>query len=197
MALLPGTADALELQFRGSIRDTTGEAIDSGRTNEAWLTDAKLCYGQCLTKESMPIDAVNLEVQSTLVSHSDDYFRLFEMPIEDGRILKTPEALRTRYDKKNDYHSTMHWLPSKRHAFYASYGRAGRHRARHLPSIGRWHGEFMGSPSDCQPPSTVNLTTVRQSAFPWTMRWGPLINFFFSSSRPESFGGLDVFQVSG
>jgi len=185
----------LNYNFQGALGHYR-KAIDSGRTNEPWLTDAKLCYGQCLTKESMPIDAINFEVHSTLISHSNDYFRLFEMPIEDGRILKTPEALRTRYDKKNNYHSTMHWLPSKRHAFYASYGRQGDTGLDIYRVSVNGMGVY-GEPERLPAPINSEFDDCSPICVSLDNAMGSADQLFFSSSRPESFGGLDVFQVSG
>ena len=185
----------LNYNFEGALGHYR-EAIDSGKINEDWLIDAKLCYSQCLTKESMPIDAVNLEVQSMLVSHSDDYFRLFEMPIDDGRILKTPEALRTRFDKKNDYHSTMHWLPSKRHAFYASYGKQGD-TGLDIYRVSVDGMGIYGDPERLPAPINSEFDDCSPICISMDKAMGTADQLFFSSSRPESFGGLDVFQVSG
>ncbi len=171
-------------------------AIDSGKANESWLSDAKLGYAQCFSKQSMPIDAVSLEIHSKLVSHSNDYFRLFEMPIADGRILKTPEALRTRYDKKNDYYSTMHWLPGKRHAFFASYGRQGDTGLDIYRVSVNGMGAY-GEPVRLPAPVNSEFDDCAPICISLDNSKGGADQLFFSSSRPESFGGLDIFQVSG
>ncbi len=171
-------------------------AIDTGKSKQAWMNDAKLFYGQCITERPEKIDAINLSIRSTLSSHSDDFFRLIEMSIHDGRILNTPEALRSKHDLRMGYVSTMHWLPSHRFAFYASYGQKGNTGLDIYRVSVDGMGEY-GTPErlpfpinsdfdDCAPiciSSDDNTETAGQ--------------LYFSSSRPESFGGYDIFQSNG
>ena len=100
-------------------------AIDQASNKEAWLEDAKLRFGQCTTNGAFPIETERLKDVETLVSHSDDYFRLYEMPVSEGRLLTIPEHLRTKEDKRRNYTSQLHWLPGERFAFYSSFGRDG------------------------------------------------------------------------
>ena len=77
-------------------------AIDQASNKEAWLEDAKLRFGQ-RTTNAFPAVAQRLENVETLVSHSDDYFRLYEIPASEGRFLTIPEKLRTKEDKRRKH----------------------------------------------------------------------------------------------
>ena len=91
-------------------------AIDLAPNKAAWLEDAKLRFGQCTTNGAFPIETERLKDVETLVSHSDDYFRLYEMPVSEGRLLTIPEHLRTKEDKRRNYTSQLHWLPETPHS---------------------------------------------------------------------------------
>lgn len=170
-------------------------AIDLAPNKAAWLEDAKLRFGQCTTNGAFPIETERLKDVETLVSHSDDYFRLYEMPVSEGRLLTIPEHLRTKEDKRRNYTSQLHWLPGERFAFYSSFGRDGDtgldiYRVA-VDGVGEYGiPEKLPSPvnsdfDDCAPvcmPGADGVTADR---------------LFFSSSRPEALGGFDVFEVSG
>ena len=170
-------------------------AIDQASNKEAWLEDAKLRFGQCTTNASFPVVAQQLQSVETLVSHSDDYFRLYEIPVSEGRLLTIPEQLRTKEDKRRDYTSQLHWLPGQRFAFYSSYGKDGDtgldiYRVA-VDGVGEYGiPEKLPAPvntdfDDCAP--VCMLGNGNQSAD----------RLFFSSSRPEALGGYDIFQVDG
>ena len=170
-------------------------AIDLAPNKAAWLEDAKLRFGQCTTNGAFPIETERLKDVETLVSHSDDYFRLYEMPVSEGRLLTIPEHLRTKEDKRRNYTSQLHWLPGERFAFYSSFGRNGDTGLDIYRVAVDGMGEY-GTPEklpfpvnsdfdDCAPvcmPGADGVTADR---------------LFFSSSRPEALGGFDVFEVSG
>ena len=170
-------------------------AIDQASNKEVWLDDAKLRIGQCTTNASFPVVAQKLQSVETLVSHSDDYFRLYEIPVSEGRLLTIPEPLRTKEDKRRDYTSQLHWLPGQRFAYYSSYGKDGDtgldvYRVA-VDGVGEYGiPEKLPAPvntdfDDCAPvcmPGNDNQTADR---------------LFFSSSRPEALGGYDIFQVDG
>jgi hypothetical protein len=171
-------------------------AIDEGKQNNPWMNDAKLYYGQCMEERPNALELVELSIKSKLASHSEEYFRLYDMAITDGRILDTPESLRSRYDIKNGYNSTMHWLPGKRCAFFSSYGKNGdtaldiyRVTVDGLGEYGepeRLPKPINGDFDDCAP---ICITSDADNGAPDQL--------YFSSTRPESYGGLDIFSVTG
>ena len=170
-------------------------AIDMASKKENWLDDAKLRFGQCTSNATFPNYAEQLDEVEILMSHSDDYFRLYEMPVSEGRLLTVPERLRTKEDKRRHYTSQLHWLPNQRIAFYSSYGKDGDtgldiYRVT-VDKVGNYsvptklpfpvNGDF----NDCAPvciPGDGSQASDR---------------LFFSSSRPEAIGGYDVFRVDG
>lgn len=170
-------------------------AIDLASNKDAWLEDAKLRFGQCTNNADFSTDSYQLQGLERLVSHSDDYFRLYEMPVSEGRLLVIPEHLQTKEDKRREYTAQLHWLPGHRYAFYASYGKDGDTGLDIYRVAVNGVGEY-GEPErlpfpvnsdfdDCAPiciPSADDLSTGR---------------LYFSSSRPQSLGGFDIFKVDG
>jgi hypothetical protein len=180
--------DEAELHYRS--------AIDLGKTNESWMNDAKLFYGQCVTERTLGTEVMRIATRSKLVSHSDDFFRLIDMPIEDGRILKTPDALRSKYDFQLGYTSTMHWIPEHRFAFYASYGKKGNTGLDIYRVSVDGMGEY-GEPERLPFPINTDFDDCAPICIAGAD--DPMVagQLYYSSSRPESYGGYDVFQSSG
>ena len=171
-------------------------AIDEGKANEPWMNDAKLFFGQCNTDRPLEMKAINLSIESKLASHSDDFFRLFDMPIEDGRILNTPDALRSKTDVQKGYVSTMHWLPGRRYAFFASYGKRGDTGLDIYRVSVDGLGEY-GEPERLPSPINTDFDDCSPICIAMDQNSGKPDELYFSSSRPESFGGHDIFQASG
>ena len=67
-------------------------ALDMEDNQEAWVDDAKLRYGQCDNQSNFPEQYVLLESKEALISHSKDFFRLYEMPVSEGRLGQIPAA---------------------------------------------------------------------------------------------------------
>lgn len=170
-------------------------AIDLASNKEAWLEDAKLRFGQCTTNATFPVVAQQLESVETLVSHSDDYFRLYEIPVSEGRLLTIPEQLRTKEDKRRDYTSQLHWLPGQRFAFYSSYGKDGDTGLDVYRVAVDGVGEY-GIPEKLPAPVNTDFDDCVPVCMPGNS--GQTADrLFFSSSRPEALGGYDIFQVDG
>lgn len=170
-------------------------AMDLASNKEDWLEDAKLRFGQCTTNEFFPGSVEKLDGIETLVSHSDDYFRLYEMPVSEGRLLTIPEQLRSKEDRRRDYTSQLHWLPGQRMAFYSSYGKDGDtgldvYRVSVDGAGGYGVPVRLPAPvnsdfDDCAPVCMPGIEGIAAD------------RLFFSSSRPEALGGYDIFQVDG
>ena len=170
-------------------------AIDQASNKETWLEDAKLRFGQCTNNATFPVVVQQLESVETLVSHSDDYFRLYEIPVSEGRLLTIPEQLRTKEDKRRDYTSQLHWLPGQRFAFYSSYGKDGDTGLDVYRVAVDGVGEY-GIPEKLPAPVNSDFDDCAPVCMPGIV--GQTADqLFFSSSRPEALGGYDIFQVDG
>lgn len=170
-------------------------AIDSASNKEDWLEDAKLRFGQCKTNASFPHVAEKLQGLESLVSHSADYFRLYEMPVSEGRLLMIPEHLRTKEDKRRDYLTQLHWLPGQRFAFYSSYGKDGDTGLDVYRVAVNGVGEY-GVPEKLPDPVNSDFDDCSPVCMPG--KDGIVADrLFFSSSRPQALGGYDIFQVDG
>ena len=170
-------------------------AIDAASNKDEWLEDAKLRFGQCTNNANFDSDAFQLRELERLVSHSDDYFRLYEMPVSEGRLLVIPEQLQTKEDKRRDYTAQLHWLPGHRYAYYASYGKDGDTGLDIYRVAVNGVGEY-GAPEKLPAPVNSDFDDCAPICMPASkdQAWGRL---FFSSSRPQSLGGYDIFQVDG
>ena len=171
-------------------------AIDDGKTNASWMNNAKLYFGQCVADRSTALQLLNIAGKTELASHSDDYFRLYNMPIEDGRLLETPDQLRSKHDIQKGYKSTMHWLPSKRYAFYSSYGQRGNTGLDIYRVSVDGLGEY-GTPEKLPAPINSDFDDCAPICINLDEGADAMNELYFSSARPESFGGFDIFLVKG
>lgn len=170
-------------------------AIDLAPNKARWLNDAKLRFGQCTTNASFPSEVERLKDVETLASHSDDYFRLYEMPVSEGRLLTIPEQLRTKEDKRRNYSSQLHWLPGQRFAFYSSYGKDGDTGLDIYRVAVDGVGEY-GTPERLPEPINSDFDDCAPVCMPGN-DGVDADRLFFSSSRPEALGGHDIFKVDG
>lgn len=171
------------------------QSIDLGRDNDNWIEDAKLRFGQCTNNEGIAGEAQTLTNLETLVSHSEDYFRLYEMPVSEGRLLTIPEQLRTKEDKRRAYMAPLHWLPGHRFAYYTSYGKSGDTGLDIYRVAVNGIGEY-GMPEKLPAPVNSDFDDCNPICMP-SSNAESMDRLFFSSSRPQSLGGLDIYEVSG
>jgi len=171
-------------------------AIDTEDSQEAWLDDAKLRYGQCDNQTNFPEQYVELNSKEVLISHSKDFFRLYEMPVNEGRLLVVPNQLISKEDKKRGYESQLHWLPGKRFAYFSSYGKDGD-SGLDIYRVGvDGFGEY-GEPVKMPAPINSDFDDCAPICVPGDPKSKGEDRLYFSSSRPESIGGFDIFTVDG
>lgn len=171
-------------------------AIDASHPQSDWLTDAQLRYGQCMEHESFPIGLVELTNKESLVSHADDFFRLYEMPAENGRLLVVPNHLQSKEDKKRSYSSQLHWLPGQRVAYFSSYGKNGDTGLDIYRVTVDGFGEY-GDPIKMPEPINSDFDDCSPICIPNHPRSNGSDRIYFSSDRPQSLGGFDIFSVDG
>lgn len=171
-------------------------ALNASGGKEDWRNDAQLAYEQCLNQSALGSPVKEVDVLESMESHSDDFFRLYQMPIESGRLLVVPENLIGKEDKARGYEPVMHWLSDSRFAFYSSYGKNGDTgldvyrvtvNGNGISGIPERLDEPINSPYDDCAPICVPSNDPSQKPD----------RIYFSSSRPESMGGFDVFSVEG
>lgn len=171
------------------------KAIDLGHDKDNWMDDAKLRFGQCTNNEGFANGVQTLTNLETLVSHSDDYFRLYEMPVSDGRLLTIPDQLRTKEDKRREFMAPLHWLPGHRFAYYTSYGKNGDTGLDIYRVAVNGVGEY-GIPEKLPAPVNSDFDDCNPICLP-SINEKSMDRLFFSSSRPQSLGGLDIYEVTG
>lgn len=119
----------------------------------------------------------------------DDFFRYYNLEEIGGRVLRTPDELLTKYDKKMGLVSTMHYPGNALTIYFTSYGKDGRHgkdifRADILP------GGSYSTPERL--PDGIN--TDEDEDFAFMHPDGK--SFFFASRGHNSMGGYDIFSSS-
>ena len=171
-------------------------ALDMEDTQSSWVEDAKLRYGQCDNQSSFPDEYVVLESKEVLISHSKDFFRLYEIPVNEGRLLVVPKQLRSKEDRKRGYTSQLHWLPGKRFAYFASYGKNGDAGLDIYRVAVDGFGEY-GEPMRMPAPINSDFDDCAPVCVPGHPQSHGEDRLYFSSSRPESIGGFDIFSVDG
>jgi len=180
--------DEAAVQFR--------QAIDYAPKKCDWIDDAKLGFGQCTNQSNFPSQLVKMGEKAILTSNSKDFYRLYDMPASAGRLLVVPEQLQSKEDKKRHYETQMHWLPSKRLAFYSSYGLDGDTGLDiYCVSIDA-NGEY-GIPKRLPSPINGDFDDCAPICVPAGQSDSEFDALYFSSSRPESLGGYDIFWVEG
>ena len=143
------------------------------------------------TSNCRPIDSKGLE---TLVSHSDDYFRLYEMPVSEGRLLVIPEQLQTKEDKRRAYTAQLHWLPGHRFAFYSSYGKDGDTGLDIYRVAVNGVGEY-GEPEKLPAPVNSDFDDCAPICLPASDEQA--LGELFQQFAASVFGGFDIFKVEG
>ncbi len=169
-------------------------AIDLASKKDNWINDAKLRFGQCNNQGGFSNDAFAMIEKETLISHSEDFFRLYEFPISMGRLLVVPQQLLSKEDKKRGYESQLHWLPGHRYAYYASYGKEGDTGLDIYRVAVNSSGEY-SAPMKMPEPINGDFDDCSPICIPGESN--ELDQIFFSSSRPESIGGYDIFKSLG
>ncbi len=129
-------------------------------------------------------DVVVLDKTETSES---DFFRYYNLEDIGGRILRTPDELLSKYDKKVGLVSTMHYPGDALTIYFTSYGKDGKHgkdiyRASILP------GGSYSTPERLPD----GLNTDEDEDFAFMHPDGK--TFYFASRGHNSMGGYDIFQ---
>ena len=185
------------LQYRfDDAKSFLNDALDLASGKEDWLKDAKLRYGQCNQMAESDGPLKSFDVNSSLESHSSDFFRLYQLPQKSGRLLVTPESLLGKEDVKRGYKSIMHWLPGERFAFFSSYGKKGD-TGLDVYRVSVSSSGTYGLPEKLPEPVNSDFDDSHPICIPAENAYIDPDLLYFSSSRPESMGGMDIFQVFG
>ncbi|MCB0791608.1 MAG: PD40 domain-containing protein [Flavobacteriales bacterium] len=142
---------------------------------------------QCRNGQQLLENLKEVSVHSKVQVAADDFFRYYDLAGIGGRIVVTPDELRTSLDRKRDTRSLIH-LPEKPGPIYfSSYGRDGRtgkdiYRTELLPT-----GQF------AEPVRLAGfINTDEDEDYPFMAPDGR--TFYFCSKGHNSMGGYDVFR---
>jgi hypothetical protein len=186
-----------QLQYRfEEAKSLFDAALDASSGDEDWLNEAKLRFGQCDRGRNLAGEVKAIDLISSLESHSSDFFRLYQLPQESGRLLVTPESLLGKEDAKRGYTSIMHWLPGQRFAFFSSYGKNGD-TGLDIYRVSVSSSGAYGTPEKLPEPVNSDFDDSHPICIPTKDAYTDPDLLYFSSSRPESMGGMDIFQVYG
>jgi hypothetical protein len=191
------TGKLRQLQYRfAEAKELFNEALKISKGDEEWLVEADLRYGQCDHAAGFTGEVKKIDLISSLESHSSDFFRLYQLPPESGRLLVTPESLLGKEDVKRGYTSIMHWLPGQRFAFFSSYGKKGK-TGLDVYRVSVSSSGSYGVPERLPEPVNSDFDDSHPICIPAKDAYTDPDLLYFSSSRPESMGGMDIFKVFG
>ena len=116
-----------------------------------------------------------------------DFFRYYNLEEIGGRVLRTPDDLLSKYDKKMGLVSVMHYPGDATTIYFTSYGKDGAtgkdlYKADILP------GGTYSTPERL--PDGIN--TAEDEDFPFMHPDGK--SFYFASRGHNSMGGYDIFR---
>lgn len=170
------------------------EAIKAYRTFEK-KADSKLLRDyelealieQCEFGKGLLSGIKEVVVMEKTEASIDDYFRYYNLEDIGGRMLKTPEELLSRLDKKKDYRSTIHYSGESGEIYFPSYGNdedtgTDIYHSTLLPD-GKW-----SNPEKLE--GFVN--TDQNEDFAFFHPDGKTL--YFSSKGHNSMGGFDIFK---
>ena len=191
------TGKLRQLQYRfEEAKGLFDQALDVATGDEEWLVEAKVRFGQCDHVSGFTGEVKKIDLISSLESHSTDFFRLYQLPPESGRLLVTPESLLGKEDVKRGYTSIMHWLPGQRFAFFSSYGKRGD-TGLDVYRVSVSSSGSYGIPERLPEPVNSDFDDSHPICIPSEDTYTDPDLLYFSSSRPESMGGMDIFKVYG
>jgi|GEM_PF-2461096 len=130
-------------------------------------------------------DVVVLE--KTGASYSD-FYRYYDLEEIGGKVISTPEELLSKYDKKADLVSVMHFPGNAITIYFTSYGKDNSngkdiYKADLLPG-----GEF-----SAPEPLSASINTKFDEDFAFMHPDGK--TFYFASKGHNSMGGYDIFKA--
>ncbi|MBK8612955.1 MAG: PD40 domain-containing protein [Flavobacteriales bacterium] len=144
---------------------------------------------QCRNGQHLLSNLKDIAVRNKLEVDANEFFRFYDLSSIGGRIVVTPDELRTSLDKKSKDRSLI-YLPDRGGAIYFSSlgkdGRTGRdiYRSELLPT-----GQF------AEPMKLAGyVNTDQDEDYPFLAPDGK--SFYFSSKGHNSMGGYDVFRSS-
>ncbi len=144
---------------------------------------------QCRNGQQLLSNLKDIDVHSKLEVDASEFFRFYDLSGIGGRIVVTPDELRTSLDKKAGARSLI-YLPEKGGPIYfSSLGKDGRtgkdiYRTELLPT-----GQF------AEPTKLAGyVNTDQDEDYPFLTAEGKY--FYFASKGHNSMGGYDVFRAS-
>ncbi|MEZ4756545.1 MAG: hypothetical protein R2817_06955 [Flavobacteriales bacterium] len=144
---------------------------------------------QCRNGEKLLSSLKDVRVRSKVESAETEFFRYYELGDIGGRIVVTPEELRTSLDKKSGQRGLIYLPDRKGPIYFSSLGKDGR--------TGRdiYRTELMPDGTFAAPIKLAGyINTDLDEDFPFLHPDGK--SFYFSSKGHNSMGGYDVFRAT-
>ncbi|MCU0320095.1 MAG: hypothetical protein MUE88_08455, partial [Flavobacteriales bacterium] len=144
---------------------------------------------QCRNGEKLLSSLKDVRVRSKVEAVDSEFFRFYELGDIGGRIVVTPEELRTALDKKSGQRGLIYLPDRKGPIYFSSLGKDGR--------TGRdiYRTELMPDGTFATPIKLAGyINTDLDEDFPFLHPDGK--TFYFSSKGHNSMGGFDVFRTT-
>ncbi len=143
---------------------------------------------QCRNGEKLLSSLKDVRVRSKVESAESDFFRYYDLGDIGGRIVVTPEELRTNLDRKSGHRGLVYLPDRKGPIHFSSLGKDGR--------TGRdiYRTELMPDGSFATPVKLAGyINTDLDEDYPFLHPDGR--TFYFCSKGHNSMGGYDVFRA--
>ncbi len=143
---------------------------------------------QCRNGEKLLSNLKEIDVRNKVEVDAAEFFRFYDLGDIGGKIVVTPDELRTSLDKKNKLRGLIH-IPAKGGPiYYGSYGKDGR------TGIDIYRTELLPTGSFATPVKLSGyINTDEDEDHPFMHPDGR--TFYFSSKGHNSMGGFDVFRA--
>ncbi len=143
---------------------------------------------QCRNGQKLLANLKEITVRSKVEVEDREFFRYYDLSDIGGRIVVTPEELKSSLDKKNKLRSLV-YLPGKGGRFYfSSYGKDGK------TGLDIYSSELLPDGRFATPEKLAGfINTDLDDDYPFMHPDGK--TFYFSSKGHNSMGGYDVFKA--
>jgi len=143
---------------------------------------------QCRNGEKLLSNLKEIDVRNKVEVDAAEFFRFYDLSDIGGKVVVTPDELRTSLDRKNKHRGLIHIPANGGPIYFSSYGKDGK------TGIDIYRTELLPTGSFATPVKLGGyINTDEDDDHPFMHPDGR--TFYFSSKGHNSMGGYDVFRA--
>lgn len=143
---------------------------------------------QCRNGQKLLSNLKEITVRSKVEVEDKEFFRYYDLSDIGGRIVVTPDELKSSLDKKNNLRSLVYLPGNGGRFFFSSYGKDGK------TGLDIYSSELLPDGRFADPVKLAGfINTDQDDDYPFMHPDGK--TFYFSSKGHNSMGGYDVFKA--